>query len=92
MVVEPFEHTDETAAVKARLVGIGATVTVIFCMVVQPKPSVTKTEYVPLFIELALDVTVGFSSVDVNPLGPDHEYVKGLAPPIAFALSTNGSF
>jgi len=70
MVVAPPEHTEVEAAVNIRLVGIGATVTLIFCIAVQPNPSVTKTEYVPLFIEVALEVTVGFAIVEVNPLGP----------------------
>ena len=39
--------------------------------------TVAVTEYVPLFVVVALEI-VGFCSVDTNPFGPLHEYVAPL--------------
>ena len=85
MVVETPAHTVADAAEGVRAVGSALTLTVVDPLRTQPKPSVMVTLYVPLMAAVALLVTLGFSCVEVNPFGPVHAKVYGLAPPSGFA-------
>jgi hypothetical protein len=49
------------------------TVVVAGALLVQPLEFVTVSEYTPAIAKVALDDTVGFCALDVNPLGPVHE-------------------
>ena len=57
--------------------GRGFTTTLVVAVAVQPF-NVTVTVYAPLIVVVEFPV-VGFWLVDVNPPGPDHEYVP---PPL----------
>jgi tartrate dehydratase alpha subunit/fumarate hydratase class I-like protein len=58
-------------------VGVGSalttTVVVASALLVQPLEFVTVSEYTPAIDKVALEDTVGFCTLDVNPLGPVHE-------------------
>jgi hypothetical protein len=49
------------------------TVVVAGALLVQPLEFVTVSEYTPAIATVALEDTVGFCAVDVNPLGPVQE-------------------
>ena len=70
MLVETPAHTVADAAAGVRAVGSALTLTVVDPLRTQPSPSVMVTLYVPLIVAVALLVTLGFSCVEVNPLGP----------------------
>ena len=55
--------------------GNGFTTTVVLAgaLLVQPLEFVTVSEYVPAIDKVALEDTVGFCALDVNPLGPVQE-------------------
>ena len=72
MFVATPAHTVALCAAGVSALGNELTLTVVEPLLTHPKPSVMVTLYVPLMVAVALPVTNGFSSVEVNPFGPVH--------------------